>query len=135
MTPTLQSTKNFRLISSLKSSLSSRNGTGLILFPTIKYATAKLSNLYSVVGNLPFLKTVHALSAMPLTSISCGMTVKSKTSCAARCANPYSLQLPKADSLRYMFLDVLTVITLSFIRKTVSISLFISALTPNALTI
>ena len=64
MIPTLQSIKSLRLMNSLKLSLSSRNGTGLTLFPTTRNAMARPSSLYSVMANAMFQLTVPVRSAI-----------------------------------------------------------------------
>ena len=133
MIPTLQSIRSLRLMNCLKSSLLSRNGTGLTLFPTTRNAMAKLSNLYSVMVNAMFQLTVPVLSAMLLTTTSCGMMAKNRVSFYAKSVSLYSLWLPKADSLRYTSLDVLIVTMLSFIRKTASTLSFTNALIKSVL--
>lgn len=89
------------------------------------------SNLYSVVANAMFLKTVAVTHVVLHFSTLCGMMVRNSHSFYAKFVSQDSILMPKADLTEHMCLNVLTAAILSYIRKTAGTSLFISVLTRN----
>ena len=93
----------------------------------------KLSDLFFVMANVMFLRTIVVFPAMLHSNILCGMTARSSLSSCAKFANQDFNHLLKADSTKLMSLSVLIAITPLFIKKTVNTLLFISALIKNVL--
>ena len=122
MIPILQSTRNSRLTSFLKSYPTNRIGTGRISSLITNGVTIKPYVQYSDGWSVIFQNTVPVLHVMPLWTISCGMMVRRKAKFYARSVRLIFLQLRITVFQKLLSSSALIAITALFTRKTVNTS-------------